>query len=436
MKANHISIRIAVLGLSVLLLLPAGARAQPAATSPLTLAEAVESARTKQPELARARSNTAAAAARVDQAFAPMLPQLSTSAGYTLQTGNAAPRQEALNGKLSNRFNFAVNANQLVWDFGGTWYRYKAAGATLESTQQNEATQLSVSVLSVRAAFFQARASRALVKVAEENLASQQRHLEQIQGFVKAGTRPEIDLAQVKADVANARLQLVNAQNNYAQAKAELNQAMGVERSTDYEVADEQLPAIEGEEGAEEGLVEQAVKARPELRALEKQEVAQGLQIQSTKGSYWPSLGVSTGVSNVGVNSLDNTGLNWNLGASLSWSFYTGGSTRAQVRELEAGQSGLEAQVAAQRQQVRLDVVKARLGLVAAKASVEASAQVVENSQLRQVLAEARYQAGVGSILELQDAQVAVTNAQGQAIQSAFNVSLARAQLLRALGRD
>jgi outer membrane protein len=106
------------------------------------------------------------------------------------------------------------------------------------------------------------------------------------------------------------------------------------------------------------------------------------------------------------------------------------------VRELEAGQSGIEAQLATQRQQVRLDVVKARLALVAAKASVDATAQALESSRQRQILAEARYQAGVGSILELQDAQFAVTAAQGQAIQAAFNVSLARAQLMRALGRD
>lgn len=430
MKAN-IQSRITVLAVLLSLVLPTLARAQGA---PLTLAEAVESARTRQPDLAKARSNTAAAAARVDQAFAPLLPQLSTNAGYTLQTGNVAG--QPLKGDLANRFSFGVTASQTLWDFGTTWYRYKAVGASLEAAKQSEAAQLSLSVLSARAAFFQARAAQALVKVAEENLASQERHLEQIEAFVKAGTRPEIDLAQLKADVANARLQLVNAQNGYAQAKAELNQAMGVERSTDYEVADEQLPPLEGEDGPEEAMVEQAVKARPEMRALEQQASAQGLQIQSTKGNFWPSLGVSTGVSNVGVDSLDDTGLNWNAGATLTWNFYSGGLTTAQVHELEAGKTGLEAQLASQRQQVRLEVVKARLGLVAAKASVEATAQVVDNTRQRQTLAEARYQAGVGSILELQDAQVAVTNAQGQAVQAAFNVSLARAQLLRALGRD
>lgn len=424
---------IAMLSTALCLLLVGSAPAR-AQNAPLTLAEAVESARTRQPDLARAQAGTAAAAARVDQAFAPLLPQLSTTAGYSLQTGNVAGT--ALSGDLSNRFSFGVTASQQVWDFGTTWYRYKAAGATLESQKQGEATALSLAVLNARAAFFQARAARAMVSVSEENVASQERHLTQIDGFVKAGTRPEIDLAQVRADVASARLQRVSARNGYEQAKAVLNQAMGVERSTGYDVADEQLAALPEEDLPEEELVVQAVKARAELRALEQQAAANGLQVRATSGNYWPSLGVSTGVSNAGVDSLADTALNWNVGASLSWSFYTGGSTKAQVRELEATQRSLDAQLSAQRQQIRLEVVKARLGVVAAKASVEAAEQALEATRQRHNLAEARYQAGAGSILELQDAQVAVTSSQAQVIQANFDVSLARAQLLRALGRD
>ncbi len=75
------------------------------------------------------------------------------------------------------------------------------------------------------------------------------------------------------------------------------------------------------------------------------------------------------------------------------------------------------------------------MAVIAAKASVEANAKIVENQKIRLRLAEGRYQAGVGSIIELQDAQVALTSAQGQAVQAGFNLSVARAKLLNALGR-
>lgn len=414
----------------LLVLLPALAGAET-----LTLAGAVEAARARQPELARARQTTAAAAARVESSRAPLLPQVNASAGYGLGTNNVGGSPAGNSWDLDNRFSAGLSVNQLVWDFGSTWQRYRAAGASLEAQRENEATQLDLVLLNVRAAFFGARANRALVKVAEENLASQERHREQIEAFVSVGTRPAIDLAQVRADVANARLQLVQAQNAYAQSKAELNRAMGVAQSTDYEVADEQLPPLAEEDAPEERLVAVALDARPELESLRRQSEALGLQAKAASGGYWPSVGVSTGVTNAGSD-LGEMGPNWSLGATLSWNLFAGGATRAQVRELEATRGATDAALLSQQQQVRLEVVNARLGLGAAKASVLAADEAVAASRERLRLAEGRYQAGAGSILELQDAQVAVTRAEGQAIQAAFSVSLARAQLVRALGTE
>jgi len=69
------------------------------------------------------------------------------------------------------------------------------------------------------------------------------------------------------------------------------------------------------------------------------------------------------------------------------------------------------------------------------KEAVLAADEAVTNAKERLRLAEGRYQAGVGSIIELGDAQVAATTAQAQKVQADYNVSTARAQLLNALGR-
>ena len=95
----------------------------------------------------------------------------------------------------------------------------------------------------VRAAYFRARAAKALIAVASQTLANQERHLAQITGFVQAGTRPEIDLAQSRADRANARVGVIRTENDFTVARAQLNQAMGVAGDTDYDVADDGLRA-------------------------------------------------------------------------------------------------------------------------------------------------------------------------------------------------
>src|SRR5437867_2778444 len=112
--------------------------------------------------------------------------------------------------------------------------------------------------LTVRATFFGARANKALASVAEETVANLQRHLEQTQAFVKAGTRPDIDLFQARSDLATAQVQLINARNNYSQSRAQLNQAMGVEGSIDYDVADQSLGPTPGEDAPTDQLLVEA----------------------------------------------------------------------------------------------------------------------------------------------------------------------------------
>src|SRR5262249_27729897 len=137
-----------------------------------------------------------------------------------------------------NWWDFTAAGSFILWDFGQTRGQWHAAEATARSLAQTEsATRLQV-ILDARTAYFRARAQKALVGVASESLANRERHLGQIDGFVTEGTRPQIDLAQARAERARARVQLIDAENAYALARAALNQAMGVTGSIDYDVAD------------------------------------------------------------------------------------------------------------------------------------------------------------------------------------------------------
>jgi outer membrane protein len=105
------------------------------------------------------------------------------------------------------------------------------------------------------------------------------------------------------------------------------------------------------------------------------------------------------------------------------------------VREAEANEAQVVAQFDLVREQLRLEVQQTRLSVRAARASLGAVQEALANARLRLRLAEARYQTGVGSAIELGDAQVAVTAAAVQAVQAEQRLSTARAQLLKALGR-
>ncbi|HSB20422.1 MAG TPA: TolC family protein [Anaeromyxobacteraceae bacterium] len=409
---------------------PALAQAPPPAPGQvLTLDEAVRLARQNQPQLRQARAGAEAAAARADQARSPLLPQVFAGASYSRSTRNGRPGLSPAGEGLD----LSGTVSQLLWDFGQTPNRYRAARAGAEAQREAEqATGLQV-VLGVRTAYFAARAAKDLVAVARDNLSNQEAHLRQIQGFVEVGTRPEIDLAQARTDRANAQVQLINSENGYAVARAQLNLAMGVEGPTGYDVADETLPPVEGEDGTTDALLAEALRARPDVASLASQLRAQQATLWAVQGGYLPSLGVSSGLTDAGTPG--STYWNWNASLTLSWDVFSGGLTRAQEQEARANLDGLDAQGILLRQQVRLEVEQARLAVRAAGAALSAAGEALENARERLRLAEGRYQTGAGSVIEQGDAQVAVTSAAAQRVQAQYALSSARAQLLSALGR-
>jgi outer membrane protein len=372
------------------------------------------------------------------------LPQVTATGSYQLATNNFVARPTTTptttvarspNFDTTNFWNFGITANQLIYDFGQTTGRWRSAQASAAGQQYSERSTRLQAILNVRTAYFQARSQRAMIGVARDTLDNQQKHLAQIQGFVEVGTRPEIDLAQARTDVANAKVQLIAAENGYATAKAQLNQAMGSIQSTDYDVADDALPAVPDEDQGLETLVQSAVATRPELVALSRQIEAQEQALRSVKGNYGPTLGASTGFTDAG-RTLDNLAWNWNAQVTLTWQIFQGMLVPAQVREAEANLVGAKSQRDLTVQQLRFEVEQARLAVRSSKASRDAVEEALTNARQRLRLAEGRYQTGTGSVIELADAQIAMANAASQRVAADYNVAAARAQLLKALGRD
>jgi outer membrane protein len=447
-----------------------------AVTRVLTLADALSTARAAHPTLRQARAQTRVAEANAGVVRAGLLPSLSGTALYQRTTANfvfrpgtvprafssttaglvcldmpqPAPGQPCMVAGISNTattsgdrsptldsfnfWNFGLTTNQPLYDSNVTIDRLRAARVLAES-QEATARATEVTVLrDVRVAFFAARAQKALVEVAREALTNQERHLRQIEGFVRIGTRPDIDLAQARTDRANAVVQRIQAENVYEQAKAQLNLAMGREGPLDYDVTDETLPPIEREDAGAEAFLDEVLRGRPDVEALQKRIRAQELTISAAKGTYGPALGFSAGATYAGT---DLSNLAWNLSASLTlnWNIFTGLSTWEQVKLEKANLESLVAQRDLLVQQIRLQLVQALLQVHGAKAALGAADEALTAARERLRLAEGRYAAGVGSVIELGDAQLALTQAAAQRVRAEYDLATARAQLLAALGR-
>jgi outer membrane protein len=426
----------AVVACLLLLMAAGGARAQEV----LTLEVALQHARAHAPELRQVATTVEAARARVEIARAPLLPQLSGSVGYSRHTFNSAAAADgggaASRYSLDTRGQFGVSlrASQLLYDFGQSRSNLRAAEASAQAQVADaRGTVLDVEH-GVRGSFLDAAATKALVQVAQEGLDNQLRHLAQIQGFVEVGTRPAIDLAQSRTEVANAKLTLVRAQNSYAVAKSQLERAMGYTPARDYDVSVE-VPEAEPQESVGlDLLLQQAERARPEFAALQFQVRAQELTVSASEAGHAPSIDLVGDVEEGGPE-IDELAFNAGLGVNLSWPIFSGGATSARVREARATLAGLRIQREVLRKDTRQELEQALLSLKAALEAFEIAGEVVVNARERLALAEGRYSAGVGNVIELGDAQLVLSTAQSQRVGAAYEVGRARLELRRGLGR-
>jgi outer membrane protein len=434
---NKLLLAVLVLGLG----LAATASAAPRRT--ISLSDALALADQNLPTLREAIALADVAAAQADESRASLLPQLSGSGVYRRATNNFAPTPGAvpmgstsrapISTETFNYFSFGAQLSQTIFD-APDFTRWRSTLANTRSFRaQAEVARLDAAY-NARVAFFNARAMVALVVVAKETLGNQGRHLDQVKGFVEVGTHPEIDLAQAKSDYATAKVTLINAENNADTAKAALNQAMGIVSDTEFDLGEGTADAVDLEDASIGELSGIAEKLRPELRNFEQQVRTEELILKANQLSFTPQVGLSTSVSDAGVQ-INNLAWNWNVQATLSWNIFSGLLTYSQVKEAQAQIKNLQAELDAQRIQVRVDLEKGRLAVRAGKATLQAAGDALDNARIREKLAEGRYQAGVGNAIELADAVLALASAGGQRIQADFNLATARAQLLRALGR-
>jgi outer membrane protein len=402
----------------------------------VSLEEAVAVALDAQPQIQARLYDYAAARFRVDQAFAPLLPQLSatlsgqhssstvlvtSSGGTTLAVPSSRTLEDTFLGQMS--------LSQLLFDFGKTVASVDAARKLAEVSRYDIELQRQLVTLAVKEAYTNTLFAQRLIKVQRQALERADLNLRSVRGFFDVGTRPKSDVVRAEVDVANARVDNIRADNAERVARVALNTSMGVPANTRFELVDN-LVYLKVTD-PDRDLVAEALNQRPEYtQAKLRIEGAESI-LKRTFRDFFPDV-VGTGSVGGVRSSLDTS---WSAGIALNWSLFDGGNRLSRFREakaaLEASQSRLKAtelDIAREVEQARSTVLETDERILAAQAAV-ASAQ--ENFRLVQ----GRFDAGVGTILDLTDAQLALTQAQNAEAQALADFRIALARLERALGR-
>jgi outer membrane protein len=409
----------------------------------LTLEEAVNIGMENAPKIVARIGDYVASQQRVNQALAPLLPQLTASGSY----GRARSISQLSGASLLNDFgSTSVTASQLLFDFGRTWAAKDVAKSSAEALKEVlEAQKLDISQL-VKTQYYTLLLSKRLVEVNVTALDRAEVNLRSAQGFFQVGTQPKSFVTRAEVDVANGRVNVIRAQNAVSLARVALNTAMGISVNAPTEVKD--TLAYQPFPMDRQALVGEALKNRPEYRQIKAQADAADAFVRQTFRDFFPNLvgsgtygitGVTGGIAVAGTSrsasGFTDYGNEWQVGISLNWSIFDGGGKIARYKEAKANLEASQARVRDTELQVWQSVEQSYLNLGEAEERIGAARKAVESAEENYQLARGRFDAGVANIIELTDAQLALTQAQSTEAQALSDYRVAIANLERSLGR-
>jgi outer membrane protein TolC len=425
---------------------PIGARPGPPPAAPvpltaaqvagrlLTLEEAVDLALDAQPQIQARLADYAAARFRVDQAMAPLLPQLSgnvssSKSQETTRTTSGVSNFTTFTQNFNDTFQAQVALSQLLFDFGKTLAARDAAQKLAEVALEDVELQRQLIALAVKEAYTNILFAQRLIRVQEQAVNRAELNLRSARGFFEVGTRPRSDVARAEVDVANARVDLIRARNAERLARVALNTAMGIEVDTPTQVQDnlvyEPFSLDRSQARAE------ALRQRPEYRQAKLRVDAAAATERQTFRDFFPDI---TGSGTYGGVRPELAEV-WTLSLSLTWSLYDGGGRVGRYREAKANLDGARARVRATELDIAQQLEQSQISVEEAQERIQAAQAAVASAQENFRLAQGRFDAGVGTILELTDAQLALTQAQNVETQALADYRIARYRLDRARGK-
>lgn len=380
------------------------------------------------PQIAQAQGAVMQAQGQIGVARSGFLPSASASAsvfGTTLNPGLQATDT------FYPLYGSSVTLNQTLWDFGRTLGAYQAARDVERSARFNVENTWQQVELNVRTAYYTVLATQALVNVAQQTVDSNQKKLDLAKGLFEVGQRPRFDVTKAEVDLENSRISLLQAKNGVVLSRIALTQAIGRDVNDATLVFPELPPPEQPDVPA---LLQTAKDNRPDLKSVDLQILAAGETLDSLRSGWLPILGASATVRWNGTETpLVN---NWTAGATLTWPFLNGGAVLGRAES----QTGVIAQVKAGRDllllQIRTDVEQAVATLGESRARRAVAKTLVVQAKESLELAGGRYQAGLGTIIELSDAQTSYSNAQAQEVKAVFDLATAWAQLKKATGQS
>ena len=287
----------------------------------------------------------------------------------------------------------------------------------------------------VTAAYWDAVEASKKIEVQRDTVNKYDAHLKNVTALYEAGAQAKIDVLRSSVELSNARQELTRAENAYAVNLAALRNLLNISRTEPLTLTSE--VAYQPFETTMENCILYANRSRLDL-AEERMKVQQKeLAVESARAGKKPtvSLTLGTGLSSQFQPRHDtNTDVSASVG--VSWNIFDSGVTRAAIEAAEAERDITLLTLKKAEETIDLNLRKAYLNMREAEQRFTATGDAVRQAREDAHIANERYRAGEGILLDIIDAQTALSAAETNAISARYDYARYRAQVENIMGTE
>ncbi len=377
---------------------------------------------------------------KIKEYWGTVYPQLSATGKYTrnIEAPSVFIGGKSIKSGLNNAYSASLDLNQVLWSGGKIGAGLRMADMYATDSDEQLKTARSSIARSVKQMYYQVLLSSALAAIQRESLDLAVQHLRTIEAQYKQGLASDLSVLRQQVEVSNTEPALTQAWNLYEEGLIELKNLLGLDPETDIALADS-LACAAGEPGEIEGLYKTALMNRPEYRDAKLQRDLYREMIKVEQTAHYPYLSAFAsrqfqGQSESGFPGESGRSWSTTAGLSLSLPVFSGGSTSSKVRQARLQAEIAETKVTDMERRIKIEVKKAWLGLKEALLRLKSQAASVETARKALAATEARFNNGLASQLELNDASLALNKSKTLHTQAQHDVCSAGAVLGWAAG--
>jgi outer membrane protein len=408
---------------------PNGSAGPAAKRARLTLQEAETLAIKNNPQITAARL----------QALAAQQVTRETRSGYwPTATGNLTAVDSQADSRITagglnnpiiyERAAGGAEVSQLITDFGHTKNLVASANFSAKAENQNALATREQILLATDQAFYGVLQAQAVLRVSDETVANRQVVVDQVQALAKSLLRSELDLSFAQVNLAQAKLLLLDAQNNEKAAQSVLAALLGYVTPWEFDVVDE--PAATSAPPANlDDLIQQAFVYRPELQAINFQYQSAEKLKAAARDSFFPTIAGLGAVGGTPVRDYHLSPWYGAAGVNMEVPVFNGFLFSAREKEADLRAQAVQQHLVDLRNTIARDVRTSWLNANTAYDRLDVTNQLLKQANLALDLAQTRYKLGLSSIVELSQAQLQQTQAEITESQAGYEYRVASAIL-------